>query len=106
NATKEHIPYDEKWLTLPEKAAHVQKVYDRVHELDTLVNYELNNLPNDRKTYVLKGNIYFLNPLEQVKEESGKELQKMHSTLKKDQDDLYKLQHSFQLYRQQESANK
>lgn len=70
--------------------------------MDTLLNYEMDKLPKDRKTYVQKGSIFFLQPQDQIRKERGNELCEAYKKLQIDQERLYELQHSFQLYREQE----
>jgi chaperonin cofactor prefoldin len=66
----------------------------------------MKNLPNDRKTYVQQGQIFFLRPQESVRKNMNNEIVETDKKIRLQQDQLYTLQHQFQLYRQQEQAEK
>jgi uncharacterized coiled-coil protein SlyX len=66
----------------------------------------MKNLPKDRKTYVQQGQIFFLRPQESVRKDMNNEIVETDKKIRLQQDQLYTLQHQFQLYRQQEQAEK
>ena len=89
----------DKWIRMPDLQQQQGQLEDKIHTLDTLLNFELAG-NKSKRLYAQKSNVFFLRKAQEVVKEKKSEKTKLENDMAEIDKELETIYSSFQTFKQ------